>query len=530
LRTLGAVLLLVALAAAEDLPTTLLWRHRLAERDARWTARYGFWIVALKDREEAEFSDAQLCYPAARPVIHDGAVYLRDGVELVVRRLSSGRWVFLRGRYKLTNESVQPVEDVRPHGERFHRFLDHAGNRCAMGDGRVFCVEDKGALAVAYSLSTGKTLWGWNPELAAMDVRRDPDRFERWKTDLEAHHGPRFLTAGLAVGSRYLTVAVSRKQLELWAFAAATGEVEYRVRLAPCQENAPDPDVALACRDGAVFVATNAGLAAAVDVEGGKLRWGYRYESDPGHEFNEPVVAGGKVILAAADMESVAALDARTGETAWVVSRGDGAHVVGVAGGSVVLAGKQVAALDVASGATRWRAQLEGDPFGRGFVDDVFAYVPSVADGAGRIERFDLKSSEAASPVKFDVPRLGNLLFADGRLLVVNGEEILCYGSVEAELKRANPLDRGELLMRLGRKKEAVAAFAEDNSVLVRDPAFSFFADDWKTARRFAYNDLTRAQVALARRHADPDLLDVDVVYEDEVMPLRQALEQLGAK
>ena len=176
--------------------------------------------------------------------------------------------------------------------------------------------------------------------------------------------------------------------------------------------------------------------------------WTHRYKRlVPGFAYNDPVVVDGKVIVAAADAKDVVALDARTGAVAWTYrTRGVVAYVVGVSQGAVVLAGTKAVALELESGRVRWGPHKLGDlPYGRGFVGATYAHVP--VRGA-RIERFELRTGKRARALEFQVKRLGNLLHVGGRLLVADGERIMCFTTAKAELARLGGKDPSRLLDR----------------------------------------------------------------------------------
>ena len=215
----------------------------------------------------------------------------------------------------------------------------------------------------------------------------------------------------------------------------------------------------VAVAGGVVYVVTHAGIVAAVDaMPPGRVRWIRRYRRnyrrpkgrrergriEPGFAYNDPLVAGGRVIVMATDAAEVVALDAETGRIAWTRSRqapGNLAHIVGAANGVLVLAGEQVVALDLARGERVWGPErLKGWPRGRGFVGARFAYLPTRHENARRslVERFDLATGTRAPPLQFDVPQLGNLVVSDGRLVAANDEEVMCFTTQAAELDRVD--------------------------------------------------------------------------------------------
>lgn len=120
----------------------------------------------------------------------------------------------------------------------------------------------------------------------------------------------------------------------------------------------------LCVEQGAVYVSTDAGLAARCDARDGALEWICSYSQREGdeparREGAPPVVADGKVLLAPRDCEGVLALDALTGRALWRNADAAAESLVGTSAG--VLVAQQEAgllALNLQTGTQAWRRDL----------------------------------------------------------------------------------------------------------------------------------------------------------------------------
>ena len=495
-----------------DLPRKPYWSYSLAKRDPRLNAAYRVWVVNAHDREpspepQVASTNPELLrpYPTVRPVVHDGLVIYKDYLEIVARRLGSGSFVLLCGRYRPPDgtdnpQFLVPLDHVRPgmrgnskdarKYEGIYRWLDYGGNSIVVSNDHMIVTESETPphelrseaagqrgrpnMLVCYSRRTGKMLWAWHHDYCAMAVRNDPALYEAWQRDFQKHSAPLFHGPGVVSGGIVYTLVEEQDEVAgvaLWAVDAATGRVRFRTPL-----HYPDEvrkllprGAALAVAGGVVYVVTHSGIVAAVDaLPPGRVRWITRYDRNysrrggrsqrgftrghipPGFAFNDPIVTGGKVIIMPTDASELVALDAETGRTAWRVPKralGSVYHVVGVSDGILVLAGDKVRAIEVATGRGAWGPKdLKGWPAGRGFVGERYAYIPTSHENAriSFIERFDLLTGGREAALEFDVKKLGNLLSVDGRLIVANGDEIMCFTSFEKEFARLDAAINGD--------------------------------------------------------------------------------------
>ncbi|MEM8884495.1 MAG: PQQ-binding-like beta-propeller repeat protein [Planctomycetota bacterium] len=419
----------------------------------------------------------------------------------------------------------------------------------------VYCGE---RTAVGLLGECGRTAWMWERDLPATEVFLDARRRKIWDADTRARKDARFLGVGVRSGSRIFTVVASRS-LDLWCLSVSTGEVAWRASLDEVGPWKGPRGASVAVADGVAYCCTESGVVAA--VRDGEVLWRQRFDSTkPGFAFNDPVIVGRRVVVAPRSGARVAAYDRTKGSVLWTwtppAPPGRLAYIAGATQDTVVLAGSCVAALDLESGKPRWGPRrLPGTPYGRGFVGRRQVFVPTKGERA-TIERFDLETGASGKPLRFELSRLGNLLWMDGRLIVSNEDEVMCFTTLERERTRPNsPLDQAIVAVRHGSAETAAAHFRElmDNSPQrwrarnIRSLALEEFLrrarkrKDEKAlaqAGRFATAPQTKALVdivaaellggaereaALARLRA----ARVDVVLNDEVMRSDRAARML---
>ncbi|MHC4452008.1 MAG: outer membrane protein assembly factor BamB family protein, partial [Planctomycetota bacterium] len=503
-----------------DLPRRPFWRHSLQERDSRFVATIGSWMRRVHDREQAVapahpedfLGTAQ--YPTVRPVVLDDVLFFKDYVELVSRRVASGElaWKLARHRLPRANQLLRhrthlPVSLVRPatdgdptsasRFESVYRWYDYGGNDVVVTAEQIVVTSttraptqliSPGAKAPPNTLEvhaqSGDGLrWGWDPngDLMAESLYTDPVRREQWKKDHGMHRYAYFRGPGVVSGGILYTIVEERDGpkdkpggIAVWALRMRDGQVLYRTQLHHHDDilSQLPTDACISVAGAVVYVLTNAGVLAAVDaLPPGRIRWIRRYpRSVPPrsrgarkkvhivYAYNEPVIAGGKVVIMAPDSKRVQAIDAETGRLAWELEPrdlGEVRHIVGVRGQTLVLAGSSITAVDLQRGKVKWSHETLGEnsglPYGRGFLSDKIAYVPSVSwaqrrpDGSSFVYRFEIESGKRLERYRFDVPRLGNIICLGGRLIACNEDEVLCFTTAERELKQLGArIEKGE--------------------------------------------------------------------------------------
>ncbi|MBX9627400.1 MAG: PQQ-binding-like beta-propeller repeat protein, partial [Gemmataceae bacterium] len=226
-----------------------------------------------------------------------------------------------------------------------------------------------------------------------------------------------------------------------------------------------------------VVLCSNTGAVVAVDAATGRRAWAFLYPRAsrrpdlPRPPDPSPAVAdGGRVFVAPADADRVFALDAETGRLLWESDRAEGAVILGVTAGRVVVTVtgplKGIRGLSVVTGSHRrpdgWsQVNTSGRmlSYGRGFVADGAIAWPS-RDG------LYLLDPETGDPVR-TAPRVrgprsglwGNLAYADGVLVVVTPSEV--WGFV-ADGKSPLPADpppdpRGPVIAAVDRAERQLA-------------------------------------------------------------------------
>jgi outer membrane protein assembly factor BamB len=145
-----------------------------------------------------------------------------------------------------------------------------------------------------------------------------------------------------------------------------------------------------------------------------------------------PVVAGNRVVLAAADGASIHCLNLRDGGLLWKSPRLENdLYLAGVNRGKVLVVGKRACrALDLATGRQLWET-LTGQPSGLGVCHDGAYYLPlrhTIRDSRAVVAVLDLDSGRCAAqlPTLPDDPP-GNLIFLNDIVLSQTTAAITAY-------------------------------------------------------------------------------------------------------
>ena len=227
--------------------------------------------------------------------------------------------------------------------------------------------------------------------------------------------------------------------------------------------------------DGTIYVPSGAGLLLALNAYDFSLRWLSTYERSrsltrrttgrrggwfganiAGPQADEwltspPVVAGGRVLLAPHDAETLFAFDPQDGAQKWAFPRGEHRFIVGADDKRIVIAGRSVEAIDLASGQPQWTFD-ELRPSGRPVLCGEEILVPT----EGGLVRLDLATGkQIGDPAPTDQP-LGNLLAIDGSLVSIGTDRIAVFpdpvqSRVLARARLAKNPDDVEALIRLAR-------------------------------------------------------------------------------
>lgn len=227
--------------------------------------------------------------------------------------------------------------------------------------------------------------------------------------------------------------------------------------------------------DGTVYVPSGAGLLLALNAYDFSLRWLTAYErstsltsrlvgrrrgwlgaSSASPQADEwltspPIVAGGRVLLAPHDAEMLLAFDPQDGAQSWAFPRGEHRFIVGADDKRIVVAGRAIEAVDLATGQSQWTFD-DVRPSGRPVLCDEEILVPT-EEGLVRLELATGKQVGDLAPT--DGP-LGNLLAIDGSLISIGADRIAVFpdpiqSRVLAQARLAKNPDDVEALIRLAR-------------------------------------------------------------------------------
>ncbi len=232
---------------------------------------------------------------------------------------------------------------------------------------------------------------------------------------------------------------------------------------------------------------SNSGAVVAVDALTGRRAWGFRYprarKPAPGATSDpSPAVAfGGRVFVAPADGERVYALDAETGALVWQSGPTEGARILGVARGRLIVTvagpvrGIRGLALDTGSYRAADGGWAHAAPlgYGQGLVTDDVIVWPS-REGLYFLDaRTGLPAPGTPNPRPGPVGEkfFGHIAYADGVLVVVTSDQVRGYVAQSMKIEPLPDLpprerfdtlsDRAEREVAAGHPAKARAILAE---------------------------------------------------------------------
>ena len=198
--------------------------------------------------------------------------------------------------------------------------------------------------------------------------------------------------------------------------------------------------------DGRLFLTTGTGAVAALDAATGRIQWVVTYQSDgknAPHELSDPrrhgltpcVFHRGIVYAAPNDSNLLYALDAATGHPVWRQQYPDQIlHIVGVIDGRLILSGQSIWAVDASTGASAWPQRIGfADPAGRGYGRPAAAHDFLYWPTRDEILRIDHRRGIVVGRIRLreDFRQSGgNLVIADGKLLIAQPDGLVALGSV----------------------------------------------------------------------------------------------------
>jgi len=364
---------------------------------------------------------------------------------------------------------------------------------CAVDAGRVYAVLGDGASGqrkvVALDQENGRLIWS---KAVPVGASNQPATVVG-TSEVVVAGGTVFLRAACASSGASTNVYYSGTHFDhhVVAFDAKTGAVRWHqfvctassmsspylfsgTYLVATQLSVPAAD------EQRVYISTNGGAVAALDVRSGEVVWATLYEKstvdrkararllafrvrrDPRGtpeapwRSSAPLVLGSRVFFTPSDADALFCLDAETGRLLWQRPRKKGQFVVGAHSGRLFVVGAAVEAVDAVTGGTIWRrAQPALKPSGHPFLTESALFVPTDK----RLYRYDTGTGTVVATFRFD-PRdpaseTGNLVWTGETLVTASATAINGLGDrtkVMADLAariKANPSD-AEAYFQLG--------------------------------------------------------------------------------
>jgi outer membrane protein assembly factor BamB len=389
---------------------------------------------------------------AFHPVISQGRIFAADQAEIFGFRSDSGRPAWGDGGASIYREGLDVPLTTPGPGEAFGtpRYT------LTIADGRLYArmgspitnpPPQPGVSVAAGSVvcldlgAEGKLLW---------KVPAD----ESWAFD----------GAPLVAGARlFITMRRNdiRPQAHVACFDTTTGRMRWRRFV--CAAETPARGTLAECTHtlltlagGTIYVNTNLGAVASLAVEDGRINWlslyprvrsGNLLRMDPHwqRDLNPCLFDHGRLYVAPADSPRIYALDAATGQILWPGRQDDrpaGApvqdplddvvHLLGVSGECLIASGHKLYWIDIAGPRAGNIAHVwpEGEDklgYGRGLLAGAYVLWPT----REKIYVFHQQTARLKKEIEL-APlgvRGGNLLVADGRLLIATPSELIVLGT-----------------------------------------------------------------------------------------------------
>lgn len=263
--------------------------------------------------------------------------------------------------------------------------------------------------------------------------------------------------------------------------------------------------------DGRLFLNTGMGAIAALDTTDGRLIWVVTYEStgdETTHELSDArrhglapcVFYRGIVYAAPRDSRLLYALDATTGQPIWTQPFPDQIlHMAGVVDGRLILCGHSVWAVDARTGRPAWPEKVGfADPAGRGFGRPALSQAHIYWPTRDEILRIDHRNGRITGRILLREEYQqsgGNLVIADGRLIVAQPDGLIALGSASDSVDSGTeqPIEAAPPVLQRGAGRNKLpnrAVVSSGRDVLLSDPA------DIQANRNTETADTTQARTA----------------------------------
>lgn len=392
----------------------------------------------LEERRRLLGDHGHAALPAVEPLIVQNRIITRSSAGLLAIDFDTGKRLWLRGH----GVDRLPSSAAAGGGPREDEGLEHAGLDAIFEDATFGTLASDGRLVFAVESDPGKALGdrglqrlqaaGRNlvsrNELVAYDVAEGGN--VRWRlpasgAELAGGNEDWFLGPPLPIGGHLHVLVESRGGVRLDVLNGEDGQLLWSQPLAELDEDHAvgrrmerrRAGVSPSAAEGVLVCPTAAGAVVAIDLATRSLLWAYRYPTvmaqdvavlPNGIRFRRGVLAGGRVVirsgvvsrplvmdrwlettavvagdrvlLAAAESDQLHCLDLRRGTLLWQIPREEMLCIAGVVGETVVLAGRQSAqAIALADGRPLWPSPLafgEAALAGRGILTPDLLFLP----------------------------------------------------------------------------------------------------------------------------------------------------------
>lgn len=389
--------------------------------------------------------------PMVHTVVVDNKVIFRIGDEVIATNILDGN-VEADG-WKSRQPFLRTVKNTNNRGNMasaVSRFVDNGRLMMTVGGNSVFLLsnfrqamtqqnnwgmpaqpkaeEHDGSTLVALDHRNGKKLW-------AAGGGEGEDEFLRTCKFISApaYDAGRVFAMAIYLENYYVICLDSEQKGALvWKQLVAQPPVmgnQYGYAVSSDQYQMGTPPVVA---DGRVFVVTNAGVAAALDVGSGLPLWAYQYESSfekPAYDpntgaqrqqaflsANPMTISRGRLIVLPSDSTKVLAINCEDGSVAWQIDRQSQIDLTPIDEGRFALSGDGLSIYSASDGKLIHDTKLT-KLIGRPAVT-----TDSIAiSGEGKLFTVGLKEFDVSSVDLSDGNGiLGNLVAVDGRLVASN--------------------------------------------------------------------------------------------------------------
>ena len=476
-------------------------------------ARHPEEVRLLDKRRQTAAAAERFIMPAGTPLAVDGLILVRTPLGILAVDFATGKRLWLR---PLDDQLAGP-----PAADQGAGGADDGG-----GDATEFTFDDltsaglSTAGGLVFAVETPPQTPGERGPLGDLNAGQRPRRFgdagrrgnrlrgfdiasrgaARWQ--LPAADGDAwYLGPPLAVGRELYALVEEKGEIRLDVLDAARGTVQWSQPLAELDE---DEQIASprsrsrrlaglspALADGVLVCPLGTGTVVAVDLATRRLLWAHRYaradrpDADRATALDAaavarrgmaaadslPVLAGGRVLLAAHDATGLICLDLQQGRPAWEAAVPGVVQVAGVVDGRVIVIGQRaIEARAITDGGQLWQlpySDAGGRPSGRGIVTQDRLFLPL---DSPEVVEIDLRTGRIAGRC----PARGGLV--PGNLVAYRGE-VISRGSdsldvfhqqaaLEAQIRTVDARDpespwawqwRGHLELEAGRVAEGLA-------------------------------------------------------------------------